>query len=71
MNSCEFVFKISAIANAISSKLTTDELNLLATIVTQLGDTLNTIAAQRTYCDSLNNKSTDTNANNTTNTNKT
>ena len=71
MNSCELVFKISAIANAISSKLTTDELNLLATIVTQLGDTLNTIAAQRTYCDSLNNKSTDTNANNTTNTNKT
>ena len=71
MNSCELIFKISAIANAISSKLTTDELNLLATIVTQLGDTLNTIAAQRTYCDSLNNKSTDTNVNNTTNTNKT
>lgn len=71
MNSCELIFKISAIANAISSKLTTDELNLLATIVTQLGDTLNTIVAQRTYCDSLNNKSTNTNANNTTNTNAT
>ena len=57
VNSCELVFKISAIANTLASKLTIDELNLLATIVTQLGDTLNTIAAQRAYCDSLNNNS--------------
>ena len=60
MNSCELIFKISAIANTIASKLSTDELSLLGAILSQLGDTLTTIATQRGICESLNAKSTDT-----------
>ena len=38
---------ITAAANAIACRLTDDELNLLGTVLTQLADTLFTIAAQR------------------------
>lgn len=53
MNPCELNIAISAFANAISCKLTVDELNLLGAIVSQLGDTLTTIATQRGICEKL------------------
>ena len=50
MNPCELTAAITAAANTISCKLNDDELNLLALILTQLGDTLATIAAKRSLC---------------------
>ncbi len=50
MNSCELTASITAIANAIACKLTDDEINLLGVTLTQLGDTLLTIATQRNIC---------------------
>ena len=50
MNSLELTATITAIANAISCRLTIDELALLAGILVQLGDTLATIAAQKNLC---------------------
>ena len=52
MNSLELTATITAIANAISCRLTIDELALLAGILVQLGDTLATIAAQKNLCQS-------------------
>lgn len=46
-NICELTLQITALANGIAKDLTTDEVNLLAAIISQLGDTLNTIATQR------------------------
>ena len=51
MNSCELTASITAVANALACKLTEDEITLLGAALTQLGDTLATIAAQRTLCD--------------------
>lgn len=53
MNSCELTAAITAIANAIASQLTVDEINLLGTTFTQLGDTLLTIGTQRGICQSI------------------
>ena len=50
MNSCELTASITALANTIACKLTDDELNLLGVTLTQLGDTLLTIATQRSIC---------------------
>ena len=50
MNSCELTAAITAIANTLSCQMNDDELNLLALILTQLGDTLATIAAKRSLC---------------------
>ena len=50
MNSCELTATITAIANSIACKLTVDELNLLGVTLTQLADTLITIATQRSIC---------------------
>lgn len=50
MNSCELTASITAIANTLACKLTEDELNLLGATLTQLADTLLTIAAQRSIC---------------------
>lgn len=50
MNSCELTASITAVANALACKLTEDELNLLGVTLTQLGDTLLTIATQRSIC---------------------
>ena len=50
MQSCELVVTISAIACAISKGKSPDEIALLATIFSQLGDTLATIAAQEALC---------------------
>ena len=47
MNSCQLTASITAVANAISSKLNIEETTLLATVLVQLGDTLATIATQR------------------------
>lgn len=47
MNFCELTFLITALANSISSGLTTDELDLLSAVFTQLADTLATISARR------------------------
>ena len=50
VNSCELTASITAIANAIACKLTEDEVTLLGVALTQLGDTLLTIATQRSIC---------------------
>lgn len=56
MNACELTASITAVANAIACKFNDDDLGILALILTQLGDTLATIAAQRALCCSENNK---------------
>lgn len=50
MNSCELTTSITAIANVLAGKLTNDEVNLLGSALTQLGDTLVTIATYRSIC---------------------
>ena len=50
MNPCELTATITALANAIAKNSTVDQLNLLGVILTQLGDTLTTIATQRSLC---------------------
>ena len=50
LNPCELTASITAIANALACRLTTDQLNLLGAILTQLADTLLTIAAHRSIC---------------------
>lgn len=50
MNACEWTASITAIANTLACQLTQDELNLLGVTLTQLGDTLLTIATQRSIC---------------------
>ncbi|MBP3674557.1 MAG: hypothetical protein J6J18_12090 [Oscillospiraceae bacterium] len=51
MNPCELTASITALANTLACKLTTDEVNLLGAILTQLGDTLLTIGTQREICE--------------------
>lgn len=51
MNSCELTASITAPANTLSCKLTVNELNLLGAVLSKLGDTLTTIAAQRSICE--------------------
>lgn len=50
MNSCELTASITAIANAVASNLTENELNLLGVTLTLLADTLFTISTQRSIC---------------------
>ena len=50
LNSCELTASITALANAIACKMTDDELTLLGVTLTQLGDTILTIATQRSIC---------------------
>ena len=50
MNACELTASITAIANTLACNLTEGELNLLGVILTQLGDTLLTIATQKSLC---------------------
>ena len=47
MEPCELSASITAAANAIAKCLDNERLNILALILTQLGDTLALIAAQR------------------------
>ncbi len=51
MNPLELTTTITALANAIACKLSVDQLNLLGVILTQLGDTIITIATQRSICE--------------------
>lgn len=51
MNSCELTASITVLANAIACKLSVDELTLLGVVLTQLGDTITTIAVQRGFCE--------------------
>ena len=51
MNSCELTTAISALANSIACQMTTDEVTLAGAIFSPLGDTLATIAAQRSLCE--------------------
>ena len=50
MNACELTAAITAIANWLACQLTPDELSLLGASLTQLGDTLATIATQKSIC---------------------
>lgn len=50
MNACELTASITAIANLLAQNLTDDELNILGVALTQLGDTILTIATQRSIC---------------------
>jgi len=50
MNPCELTASITAIANALACRLSQDQLELLGVTLTQLGDTLLTIATQRSIC---------------------
>lgn len=54
MNSCELTAGVTALANGISCRLNNEELTLLAAILVQLGDTLVTIATQRSICEKTN-----------------
>ena len=50
VNACELTATITAIANYLASQLTKDQLELLGVSLTQLGDTLLTIVAQKSIC---------------------
>ena len=50
MGPCALTAGVTALANALACRLCDEELNLLALVLTQLGDTLGTIAAQRACC---------------------
>ncbi len=50
MNPCELTASVTALANAFACKMSVDELSLLGAVLTQLGDTLTTIATQRSIC---------------------
>ena len=51
MNSCELTTAITAAANGLACGRSVDEINLLVAVLTQLGDPLVTIAAQRALCE--------------------
>ena len=51
MNSLELTSAITAIANALACRLTTEEMALASSILVQLGDTLATIAARKSLCE--------------------
>lgn len=65
MNACELTFAVNALANTIAQCLSDDELGLLGSILSQLGDTLTTISIQRGFCNpkQLSPQSTDNNKN--------
>ena len=49
MDACKLTAAVTALANTLAGRLGNEELNLLGCILTQLADTLFTIAAQREY----------------------
>ena len=55
MDPCQLTAAITALANGLAQRLTTDEVNLLGVTLTQLGDTLLTIGTQRSICESKKN----------------
>ena len=50
MNGCTLTASVTALANTLACNLSEDDLTLLGVILTQLGDTLLTIATQRSIC---------------------
>lgn len=50
INSIELTTAITVLANTIACKLTSSEVALIAGIFVQLGDTLATIATQKSLC---------------------
>lgn len=50
MDPCSLSLGVTALANAVACRLDDAQLGLLALILTQLGDTLATIAAGRACC---------------------
>ena len=50
MNACELTASVTAIANYLAGQLTQDQLTLLGTALTQLGDTMLTIATHQSIC---------------------
>lgn len=56
MNPCELTAAVTAVANTLACKLSNEELTLLASVLVQLGDTLVTIATQRSICENINKK---------------
>ena len=50
MDACALTASVTAIANLLANNFTDDELSILGAILTQLGDTLLTIATQRSIC---------------------
>ena len=50
MIACELTASITAIANLLAQNFTDDELSILGVALTQLGDTILTIATQRSIC---------------------
>ena len=51
MNPCELTAAITALANLLAARMTVDQMNMLGVVLTQLGDTLFTIATQRGICE--------------------
>ena len=51
MNTLELTAAVTAIANAIACGMTPSEIALVAGLLVQLGDTLATIAAQKSLCE--------------------
>ena len=50
MKPCELTAAVTALANTIACGRSVDELNLLGVSLTQLGETIRPIAAQREIC---------------------
>ena len=50
MNPCELTATITAIANYLAGQLSLEELELLGVCLTQLGDTILTIATHKSIC---------------------
>lgn len=50
MNACELTASITALANWLACQLSQDQLEILGVTLTQLGDTLLTIATQKSVC---------------------
>ena len=50
MNSTQLTSAVTALANAISCKLSPNEIAFAASLFVQLGDTLATIAANQALC---------------------
>ena len=50
VNSCELTVSVTALANALAAGRSEEGPSLLAAVLTQLGDTLATIAVQRSVC---------------------
>ena len=50
MNACELTTSITAIANWLACQLSQEELELLGVTLTQFGDTVLTIATQKSIC---------------------